>query len=233
MEDFKKLKRRFKFFTIALGLVAVFFLICTILLEFASDALFDAVAYVFCALFGLVIIFLGLVLFLYWKKNKQESKLVEYLNTEISDEFQYQGILPILDIVEESQFSYEKGMGANSKDGISGVIEGIEFDSYLMFFYKDSFLQNTRKNTYELYIFKNIDFLQKDFILTNQEAKLPQDICFISVQRNTLYVYKHTQRKNALYLEALNIEDFKQRFSDEIEKVKQTYEEAKPWMQER
>ena len=229
MEDLRKLKKGYKIFTISLGFVIVLGFICAIMLECLSDASFENMAYVFCSLLLGLIVFIIVVVFLYKRQTKLENRILEYLNKEISSDYKYLGNTPILDLVEDSQFSYEKGMEAHSKDGISGSIEDISFEYYLFSFYRDSFFQNIKKNTYELYIYKNIGIFQEELILSEQNKKeeLPQDIYFISVFKNNLYVYKKTERKNPLFKEAKDVEDFQKQFLKELEKIKQTYEETK------
>ncbi|MDE6241810.1 MAG: hypothetical protein K2M08_05285 [Anaeroplasmataceae bacterium] len=256
MKEFIKTKKRYNILTVILFVLAGIALVAGIALEFLAEIENDIAGILFVVALALVVINFPVLIFISKFQNKIAKNIVEELNKVVDGEYNYEEGAPILDIVEESMHPYELTMKPSSKDGIKGKIEDIDFEYYLCTFEKESlFSQDSR---YELYVFKNVSVFPMEFFVTAKKLKnveqykviptkgeasiyttkndeiiledLPKDVLFLSVNKNTLYVYKTPERKKSLFLLANDKDDFKELFANEIEKVKHTYEETKAWI---
>ncbi|MDE5855792.1 MAG: hypothetical protein K2H06_01965 [Anaeroplasmataceae bacterium] len=255
MKEFKKTKKRYNILTIVLFVLASIALVAGISLEFLAEIDNGVALALFAVALVLVIIIIPLLIFIAKFQTKIATKLVAELNNALQLDVSYQEGAPILDIVEDSMHPYEKDMNAFSKDGIIGKYEDIDFEYYLCSFQKDSLFSQDSKNTYELYVFKNVCVFSKSFFVTAKKLKnveqykiipttgaasiyttkndeiicddLPKDILFLSVNNHTLYVYKTPERKKPLFQIAEDVDDFKRLFAQQMEKIKNTFDETK------
>lgn len=257
MKEFKKTRKRYNMLTIILLILTGIMLIAGISLEVLAEIDNDVTLAFFAVAAVLIILTLPVLIVVSKHQSKIAKNIVEKLNKELDLEYSYQEGAPILDIVEDSMHPYEKDMKAFSKDGIIGKYEDVEFEYYLCTFEKDSLFSKDSKNTFELYVFKNVSVFPKQFFVTAKKLKnveeykvipttgdasiyttkdneiilddLPKDVLFLSVNDHTLYVYKTSERKMPLFQIVEDVDDFKHLFAKEIEKIKNTYNETISW----
>ena len=257
MKEFKKAKKRYNVLTIILLVLASISLIAGISLEVLAEIDNDVALILFAVAFVLIIALIPILIVVSKYQSKVAKNIVEKLNKELDMEYSYQEGAPILDIVEDSMHPYEKDMKAFSRDGIIGKYEDIDFEYYLCTFEKDSLFSQDSKNTFALYVFKNVSVFPKQFFVTAKKLKnveeykvipttgdasiyttkddeiilddLPNGVLFLSVNEHTLYVYKTPERKKPLFQIAEDVDDFKKLFAKEIEKIKNTYNETISW----
>ncbi|MBD5390616.1 hypothetical protein HDR67_01270 [bacterium] len=257
MEEFNKNKRKHKRFTIVTGVVAVICCIASISLDFLAE-IDNTIALIFFVIAFALMLICGVCIFIFYKIDcKITKKLMDQLNQEIDREYSYDYNIPITDIMIESMYSIPfKTMTAYAKESISGTLEDISFEYYLFSNTRESILPNHSKDIYELYIYKNSSVFSKEFFVTKNQLKkigeyressvgyiyiytkqslefseesLPSDVFFLSVNEHTLYVFKSALRKQPLYMQAENLEEFKEFFTAQIEQIKLTYEQTKVW----
>lgn len=258
MKDFKKTKKKYNILAVLLLILASIALVAGVSLDVLAEIDNTVAVILFVIALALVILIIPLLIFIAKYQGKISKAFVEELNYTVGDDFTYQDGEPILDIVEDSLHPYDKNMTAYSKDGIIGKYEDISFEYYICTLSKDSIFSNDNRTTYELYVFKNVSVFPSTFFVTAKKLKnveqykttpttgeatiyslndkdlvvesLPKDILFLSVNQTTLYVYKTSDRKKPLFQVAEDVADFKKLFDKEIEKIKETYEEAKVWI---
>lgn len=257
MQEFKKTKKRYNILTVILIVLASIVLVAGVSLEILAEIDNGVALTLFVVAAVLVFSIIPFLILIARIQIKIAKNLVERLNEDLDREYSYQEGAPILDIVEDSMHPYEKDMQAFSKDGIIGKYEDIDFEYYLCTLQKESLFSRDSKNTFELYVFKNVSVFSKSFFVTTKKLKnveqykitpttgaasiytikndeiilddLPKDILFLSVNEHTLYVYKTPERKKPLFQIAENVDDFKKLFAKEIEKIKNTYNETINW----
>ncbi|MDE7161753.1 MAG: hypothetical protein K2N65_03225 [Anaeroplasmataceae bacterium] len=256
MEEFKKNKKRHVLINAIMGVLIVICLISGISLEILAEIDNTIALILFVIAFGLLVIGILCFILFYKMDRKITQKLLEQLNQEIDREYTYTHDIPIIDLIQDSLYQIpNKTTSAFAKEGISGKLEDVSFEYYLFTFEKESFFTN-QKDAYELYIYKNSSVFSREFFVTKEQMKkvedyketsigytyiytkhneefskadLPGDVFFLSVNQHTLFVFKKALRKQPLYMQAETLEEFKDGFAKEIEKIKLTYEETKNW----
>ncbi|MCM1131466.1 MAG: hypothetical protein NC310_05085 [Roseburia sp.] len=257
MEEFKRFKKKYNIITIILLVLASLSLGAGISVDILAEINHRVAIALFIAAIVWLVLTIPLLIVISRIQSKIIMNIVERLNKELNSQYEYKEAAPILDIVESSMHPYEKDMRAFSKDGIIGKYEDIDFEYYLCTLEQDS-LFSKAKNTFELYVFKNVCVFPKCFFVTAKKLKhveeykitktngeasiyttgaeeiilddLPKNVLFLSLNHNTLYVYKAPQRKKALFQVAKDFDDFKRLFEKEIEKIPKTFEETKSWI---
>lgn len=258
MEEFKKNKKRHARITAIMAVLIVICFIAGVCLEFLAEIDNTIALVLFMIALGLVVIGFLCFILVYKIDCKVTDKMLEQLNNEIEGEYSYDyKATPIMDLLQESMYPIlYKNMSAYTKESISGKIEDISFEYYVFKYEKETFFVNNKKATYELYIYKNSSVFSKEFFVSkNQleevgefketsigniyiytkkneefsEADLPEDVFFLSVNQHTLFVFKKALSNQLLYMRAETLEEFKELFTKEIDKIKTTYEETRTW----
>lgn len=256
MKEIFKLKKKYKVYSILLESLMALLILCLILVEILSNLENDKFAYIFLGFFIGFVVCIVLVIFLGRKNQKIADTLQEKLSKEIPLGYTYQSFVQISDLIQDGKFPCTSNTEANAYESIQGVIDGIPFAYYFCGLWQDSFFKDIISKKYDLFVFNNVSTLQKNFIVSTLKAKkleklekrtstdkytiystenleaieLAGEILFLSLQHNTLYIFKKSSRKKALYLDVKSTEEFNQKFMDILEEVKKTYEEASAWL---
>lgn len=256
MEDFRKQKKIYKITTILIAILAVICFIAAISLDFVAE-IDDTVSTIFFVVsLSLVVLTVSLIFIIYKFYSRATNRIVEQLNHCIDKEYKYQQNVPILDIVVDSLYPTQKNEQFFALESILGKYEDIPFEYYLFASQKKQFLI-TKDEMVELYVFKNSCVFPKRFFVSAQEIKscndykkisttgnsyiymiqnddviiddLPQNVLFLSVNQQTLFVYMRAESKKALWKQAEDVDHFKELFDLKIENIKKIYEETKAW----
>ena len=257
MEEYIKTKKMCKITSIIMAILSGVAFIAGLTLELLSETENEVAQIPFLCSFVCLVISILVFIFCYKLNSKSIKKIVDQVNQEIDEKFTYVENVPISDLIKDSMFPCKNQ--AIALDGIVGKFDDVSFEYYLTRFYDDDFFPSSFKKTaFEFYVFKDVSIFHKQFFVTDLNIKnasdykilptdgtariytmkeeefpflpLPEGVIFLSVQARTLYMVKTFSRKKPLFLEAKSLEEVKENFLQEIEKIKKTFEEAEYWI---
>ncbi|MDE6656796.1 MAG: hypothetical protein K2J85_07380, partial [Anaeroplasmataceae bacterium] len=200
MKEFKKAKKKYNISAVLLLILAIIVIVAGISLDFLAEIDNVVTTTLFIVALALVVLAIPFIFFIARFQSKLAKNIVAKLNKTLDGECSYQGGAPILDIVDESMHPYNKDTNAYAHDGIVGKYEDLSFEYYLCAFQQESLFLSDSKNTFELYIFKNVSVFPKEFFVTAKKMKNVDDFEIIPT-KGLASIY--TRKKDEVILEDL------------------------------